>query len=109
MTLKQLGGWILVLGAIAAAGLYARHRWSVVPQQKANDLVQAVRAGDANRAAALLDEGADVNRADANGHYALYVAFQNQDNEMIQMLLRAGADPATCSSPESDRPRSGST
>ena len=41
----------------------------------------------------LLNAGADVNHANANGQTPLMLAAQNQDDDLVSPLLRAGADP----------------
>jgi ankyrin repeat protein len=55
-------------------------------------LADAVRAGDAKAAEALLARGADVKARDSEGASALLWAVHNQDAAMVRRLLAAGAD-----------------
>jgi ankyrin repeat protein len=56
-------------------------------------LVFASREADSEAAGILLDAGADVNLAMANGSTALLVAILNRHNTLALTLLDAGADP----------------
>jgi ankyrin repeat protein len=55
-------------------------------------LLEAVKAGDASRAAQLIAAGADVNAHDAYGATALMNAAHSGDLEMVETLLAAGAE-----------------
>ena len=55
-------------------------------------LIEAVKAGDAVAASALIDAGADVNRAQADGATALHWAAYRDDFETAALLIDAGAD-----------------
>lgn len=59
--------------------------------------------GTAAAVAALLDAGADVGVTDYMDYNILSGAFQNNDDEIIQLLLDAGAD-ADKTDPEGDNP-----
>jgi hypothetical protein len=59
-----------------------------------SSLLGAVRANDTQVAVQLLLMGADANsRTSPNGWSALHYAVRNGNAEMVQALLKAGADP----------------
>ena len=72
----------LLMGALAGA-----------PPADAADapLVDAVKAGDTARVRALVEAGADVNQAEADGATALHWAAYAADVETTRLLLEAGA------------------
>ena len=55
-------------------------------------LMRAAQSGDAERARALIDAGADVNAQANNGFSALMLACQNGHKGCAQTLIDAGAD-----------------
>jgi len=57
------------------------------------DLVEAVRSGNSEAVRGLLEAGAELNREDKHGWTALNWAAGKGDLEMIELLLRHGADP----------------
>jgi ankyrin repeat protein len=58
-----------------------------------NDLSGAARAGDANRVKLLLAEGKDPNQSDAaGGRTALHWAVRNGNVEIVDILIKGGAD-----------------
>jgi ankyrin repeat protein len=58
-----------------------------------NDLSGAARAGDANRVKLLLAEGKDPNQSDAaGGRTALHWAVRNGNIEIVDILIKGGAD-----------------
>src|SRR5690606_6439266 len=67
----------------------------VVSANQPTPLMMAAYAGDARAVRFLLDRGANPNLTGLNGYSALGFAagseFQNAD--VVQMLLKAGADP----------------
>ena len=56
------------------------------------DLLEAVRKGDATRVKALLAQGADVNSKSPYGATSLFFAADRGNVEMIKILLDHGAD-----------------
>ena len=54
-------------------------------------IVRAARAGDADRVAALVGEGADVNAVERDGTSALAYAAYHADLDMTRTLVNAGA------------------
>jgi len=56
-------------------------------------LMQVAEGGNIDQARALLQSGADVNEARGSGHSALMLATGRDHVEMVQTLLRAGANP----------------
>jgi len=62
-------------------------------KQAARDaLWAAVRSGDANKVAAELDKGTDVNAKNEIGITALWVADANGHKDVIALLIARGAD-----------------
>jgi hypothetical protein len=57
-------------------------------------LMAAVRADDTAAVRSLIENGANVNsRTSAEGWSALHYAVRNGNPEVVQLLLKAGADP----------------
>ena len=56
-------------------------------------LVAGVKAGDARVIRSLLQQKADVNKAEADGTTALHWAVNRGDLETVDLLLAAGANP----------------
>src|SRR5436190_12622750 len=54
-------------------------------------LADKIQAGDRKAALALIDEGADVNKAQADGTTPLQWAAYRVDQELVQRLLKKGA------------------
>ena len=55
-------------------------------------IVDAVKAGDAARVRALIDKRVNVNERQQDGTTALHWAVDRDQREIVQMLIRAGAD-----------------
>ena len=55
-------------------------------------LIDAVKANDAVTVRALLDKRVDVNAVQADGTTALHWAADREAIEIIQLLIRAGAN-----------------
>jgi len=58
----------------------------------AEDLLAAVRKGDASRVKVLLEQGADVNAKSPYGATALFFAADRGNMEIIRILIDHGAD-----------------
>jgi len=56
--------------------------------------LRAVQSGDGNAAAAMIQQGADVNAREANGTSALHWAVYHRDVALVKRLLAAGAKVA---------------
>ncbi|KAL3137402.1 hypothetical protein ABBQ32_006924 [Trebouxia sp. C0010 RCD-2024] len=63
-----------------------------VPQKEPQNLHEAAKAGDIEAARKLLNEGADVNTADARGITALGLAVGYNKVALVKVLLEGGAD-----------------
>jgi len=63
----------------------------------ASELIDATRAGDAERIARLLTDGPDLNAATGDGMTAVHWAAQSGNAAILELLLNAGAevDPTT--------------
>ena len=57
----------------------------------ADDLIKAVKAGDASSVATMIRQGVDVNAPEANGTTALHWAVYQQDAGLVKRLLAAHA------------------
>ena len=76
-------------------GLGALLVWTIIgytTELEAAPIHEAAMAGDTKRVGQLLDDGVDVNAADAVGTPLHWALFANQ-SEMVRLLLSAGADP----------------
>jgi ankyrin repeat protein len=58
-----------------------------------NDVMTAVLYGDRAAVAQLLDLGRWVDKPDSNGLTPLMAAALSRDADMVELLLRRGADP----------------
>lgn len=56
-----------------------------------DEFLRAVQSGNGNAAAAMIQQGADVNAREANGTTALHWAVYHQDVALVKRLLAAGA------------------
>ena len=63
-----------------------------VPRSSDSPVADAAQLGDAARVRALLREGGDVNAAQGDGMTALHWAASDEDVELAEMLLYAGAN-----------------
>src|SRR5712692_7059821 len=61
------------------------------PHAAGTRLVEAIKAGDRTAALALLEQQADVNVPEADGTTALQWAVRQDDADLADRLLRAGA------------------
>ncbi|MFP4356543.1 MAG: ankyrin repeat domain-containing protein [Phycisphaerae bacterium] len=99
MKLQDLAIRVLIIGAIIGGIWYAKYRWFDRPAEQAERLVEAVKQGDLDRTQNLLDDGADVNRANADGWYPLFAAVVCNNDQMIRLLREHGAETHTASPP----------
>lgn len=60
-----------------------------------DQFIQAVRGGDVKAVSAMLEQGADVNMAEANGTTALQWAVYGRNAAMVKRLIAAGAKANT--------------
>jgi ankyrin repeat protein len=67
--------------------------WTLTGANSATPLADAAQARDAGAVRMLIQQKADLNRAQADGMTALHWAVSNNDVAMTQTLLAAGADP----------------
>ncbi|MDF2192938.1 ankyrin repeat domain-containing protein [Paraflavitalea sp. CAU 1676] len=58
----------------------------------AQNLLEAVEAKDYVKTEQLLKEGAKVNKANKDGQFALWKAVWNDDEKMVELLLKNNAD-----------------
>ena len=79
-------------GAACLAVLLSAVSWAAELDRR---VAQAAMNGDKAGIEALLAEKADVNAPMADGTTALHWAAHWNDAEMVDLLLRAGADPKT--------------
>ena len=61
--------------------------------QSGNALIQAIHARASAEAIRLLAFGVSPNTIASTGEPALYLAVANNNLELVQVLLQAGADP----------------
>ncbi len=62
------------------------------------DVADAVERGDKAAAQKLIDQRADVNLAQNDGATALHWAVFHSDKAMVDLLLKAGANPTKAKS-----------
>src|SRR3954471_21066342 len=58
-----------------------------------SEVAEAVLHGDKSSVQKLIDQHADVNAPQADGATALHWAVYRSDKEMVDLLLKAGANP----------------
>lgn len=64
------------------------------PQELQSQLFDAVKHHDVQKVQALIQEGANVKQPEADGGWStLHYAARVGDVEMVQLLMKAGADP----------------
>jgi hypothetical protein len=56
-------------------------------------LLESIEAGNTDRAATLLANGADLNERDKGGRGPLHVAARDGHEELVRIMLEKGADP----------------
>lgn len=78
---------ILLLATAAAALALAADLAS-----PASSLIDAVKAGNRTAAIALIGQKANVNATESDGTTALHWAAHNNDGDLVDRLLKAGAD-----------------
>ena len=80
--------WLRALSLIGMVGMSVLTSAATGPSLVAD----AAQAGDREAVKALLKQAADVNGAQGDGMTALHWAAQNNDVDLVQMLLYAGAN-----------------
>ena len=83
--------WLSALVFFAAALLIAS--WYVDEQADRTNLLNAAANGQADIAAATIEDGVNVNFRDKDGCTPLYHAANRSDIEIVRLLLANGADP----------------
>lgn len=85
---------VLVLAppVAAAQAIESAPAGGVPASDPAPGLIEAVKAGDAERVRALLESGADAGAAELDGSTALLWASHRDDVETVRLLIEAGAD-----------------
>jgi len=84
---------VLVLGSSSSAAQAIESAPAAVSApDPAPRLIEAVKAGDAERVRALLESGADAGEAELDGSTALLWASHRDDVETTRLLVEAGAD-----------------
>ena len=78
--------------ALGAAGAALAAVLAVAPASAQEGLLDAARRGDADAARALLEGGADPNAARGDGLTALHVAAREGEDEIVDLLIGAGAE-----------------
>jgi Zn-dependent protease with chaperone function len=63
------------------------------PSEGETPLMTAVFNGDIEEVRVLIEEGSDLEAKDADGYTALNYTTLSEENEIAQVLLKAGADP----------------
>jgi ankyrin repeat protein len=84
---------VVLAAAIAASfgGSAFAQPASPKPRSGGSPLADSIQAGDRKTALALIDEGADVNKPQADGTTPLQWATYRVDQELVQRLLKKGA------------------
>jgi len=67
--------------------------WAASTAGASTPLIDAVKQGNAAGVRARLQQKVDVNAAEVDGTTALHWAARADDQELMRLLLRAGADP----------------
>ena len=68
--------------------------WGAAAHAAEARLVEAVRSGDAAATRALIARGGDVNEPGVDGASALHWAVYDDRLDLVELLLKAGANPA---------------
>src|SRR5499427_8102156 len=77
--------------AMAAYGQTAAPKVARTASEGGSTLADVLQSGDRRAALALIDSGADVNRAQPDGTTPLHWAAYRVDQELVQKLLKKGA------------------
>src|SRR5262245_30396781 len=65
---------------------------SAIPAVAQVALMDAVKAGDVARVRGLIEKHGDVNAAQSDGTTPLHWAVDREQTEIVQLLIRAGAN-----------------
>jgi ankyrin repeat protein len=87
--MKAARSWFLATAAAAALSTTSIALASTPP------LVQALKAGDRTTAMTLARQKTSALAAEADGTTALHWAVRQDDHELVERLLKTGADPKT--------------
>ncbi len=85
---RLLQPWSVALGLLLSAS-------PVFAAPTTAEMLQAARAGEVRKMAALLEDGADVAAANGSGRTALMIAAYFGNFEVVRMLIAEGADVNT--------------
>ena len=92
MRVTQLRGWWIVpLLAVSSLGLSAV-AWAQAGAARDVSLVEVVKTGDTAAVRSLLEQQVDVNTPEVDGTTALHWAVHRDALDIVDLLLRAGAD-----------------
>ena len=83
---------LLAPPSAAAQAIESAPTGGVPASDPAPGLIEAVKAGDAERVRALLESGADAGAAELDGSTALLWASHRDDVETVRLLIEAGAE-----------------
>jgi ankyrin repeat protein len=87
-----LAGLLLAAGATSVLpGCSSSSRVQSPADQKTEALLKAAERGQRYRVGELIQEGAGINTADANGSTALHLAAERGHDELVRDLLARGA------------------
>lgn len=66
--------------------------WAATAYASVDALIESVKKGDTAAVKSMLQKGESVNNANSQGNTALHYAVATDNSEMVQLLMRNGAD-----------------